>query len=170
MDLKQYEEATALFTCLLSRLLPPPSLEEKLITKYTYLLFSGVETVDHEGNLLQLYPVGPHLSWFLEFLTGKSKNKIFFAGDKNPIAECRFTGENVHFLLEAVSHDPIALEAAKELIHLLREQKREIPSALSDLAIDHFTGKAKRQYRKNRMPNFHRDLCIIMCISTLAKK
>ena len=57
MSDEDYKYAVNLSASLLSGVMPP-NLSSKLITKVTYKLFAGFEALGHDGNLLNLYPVG----------------------------------------------------------------------------------------------------------------
>jgi hypothetical protein len=170
MEPERYKLAVNLFTCLLSRLIPP-TLPDNLITKTTYKLYAGFKAVDRDGNRLTLYPFGPDLRWLIEAITWVTRDENFFLGDTTPIEKIEYTGESASLLIEAALQDPLALEATKELVETLIEQGKDLPTDLQNFVNDLFLGKVKPKNRgNNRMPNFHRNICIILCISALEKK
>ena len=167
MTPSRYKLAVNILTSLFSRLMLP-LIPEAEVTKSTYKLYAGFIATDRNGAKLPLYPIGPDFPWLVEAITGKTGCPKFFMGDKNPIARVDFTGESAHLLVEAALQDPIALEATKELVNYFREQGRDLPEVLYNFSMDNFTNKTRPKYSgKNRMSNFHRNLCIIMCISAL---
>lgn len=125
--------------------------------KKILMLRTGVEVKTKDGHLKKTYPIGINLRWLIAYLEGK----------ESPYVELKFTGENLENLITLAKFDPIAWDAASELIDYFLEETGSLPEKLR------LFYKLNKKKPKQRGPhiakNLYRDQSIVECYNLLKK-
>jgi|GEM_PF-7107024 len=119
--------------------------------KTILMLRTGVEIKTKEGHIEKTYPIGINLRWLIAYLEGK----------ESPYIELKFTGEYLESLIGLATVDPIAWDAANELIDYFLEQTGSLPEKLR--LFYKFNKKKPKQRGPHRAKNLYRDQSIVEC-------
>ncbi len=125
--------------------------------KMLLMLRTGVVIKTKKGRIKKTYAIGVNLRWLIAYLDGK----------ESPYIDLKFTGENLEGLIASATHDPIAWDAANELIDYFLEQTGTLPEKLR--LFHKFNKKRPTQRGPHKVKNLYRDQCIVECYFLLEK-
>lgn len=119
--------------------------------KMILMLRTGVEVKTKDARIKKTYPIGINLRWLIAYLEGK----------ESPYIELKFTGEYLKNLIVLAITDPVAWDAADELIDYFLEKTSSLPE---ELRLFHQLNKEKPTQRgPHRAKNLYRDQTIVEC-------